>query len=87
METNAVKIKDLPAPQRGGKRKPSGESLAFQEKILTCDAFKLDGTFEKADADTITQRIRSAAARVGMKVKIRHQEGEIFFQGFNPEAE
>ena len=84
MAIELTEIDELPAPARGGKRKPGPDSLAIQEKLLTFKPYQIDTQVEKVSA--MQQRIRSAAQRVGVDVEIRNDNGVIKFRGVKKEA-
>ena len=80
-------LKELPPTARGGHRTISAESLALQQKLETKKPVQIDGEFSKDEINSITQRLRTAAKRVGLDVRIRTRDGSISFQGYVKEEE
>lgn len=85
MTIELTEIDELPAPARGGKRKPDADSLVIQDALLTFKPNQIDTPVAKVSA--MQQRIRAAAQRVGVDVEIRNDNGVIKFRGVKKETE
>lgn len=85
MSYTITEIDELPPSIKGGNRKPSQETLDIQEKIKTMRSHKIVGEFSDNEINALTQRVRTAGERIGIKVKIRSIDGGFAFQGKEPE--